>query len=151
MSKPTALRTMAEFKAIGIVDKEEAVVENKSVMQIVLKSKFKWFLSKDFEILKEGFTPTDNKVFLKDDVGKKASDEDRKEKYPLSHTYFSLFNDDQVGSFWRIVDDLEREQCTHFSLTTEIDKNAISGQELKNSLVSSNKFSIGDAVQIIEA
>jgi hypothetical protein len=40
VSATTALRTMAEFKAIGIVDREEAVVESKSVMQIDLRPEF---------------------------------------------------------------------------------------------------------------
>jgi hypothetical protein len=150
VSATTALRTMAEFKAIGIVDREEAVVESKSVMQIDLRPEFKWFLSKDFERLKEGFTPTDKKEFLKHDVGKKSSDEVGKEKFPLTHTNFSFFDDDQLETFWCIVDELEQEQYSHLSSTMEVDKKTIGGQELKNHLVSSKKFFIGDAVRIIE-
>jgi hypothetical protein len=57
---PTALRTMTEFKALGLVDMKEAEGNRK----IVLKSEFEWFVSEDFDKLREGFEPTDNSAYL---------------------------------------------------------------------------------------
>jgi hypothetical protein len=47
-SKPTALRTMTELRAVGLVDITEGLE-----YRIDLKSKFEWFLSRDFATLKE--------------------------------------------------------------------------------------------------
>ena len=56
ISKPTAKRTMAEFKGLGIVDLIEGENEN-SEKKIQLKSRFSWFLSSEFKALREDFTP----------------------------------------------------------------------------------------------
>ena len=60
--------------------------------------------------------------------------------------------------FWRIYDELEQQQQTveqqscNSGLKSEVDRNnsTVSGQEIKNRLVSSNAFFAGDAFQIIE-
>jgi hypothetical protein len=51
---------MTEFKALGLVDMKEAEGNRK----IVLKSEFEWFVSEDFDKLREGFEPTDNSAYL---------------------------------------------------------------------------------------
>jgi hypothetical protein len=60
---PTALRTMTEFKALGLVDMIEIAEEDKN-KKIILKPEFEWFISEDFVKLREGFEPTDNSVYL---------------------------------------------------------------------------------------
>jgi hypothetical protein len=65
MSKPTALRTMAEFKAIGLVDKRYQTTTTDS-MEIVLRQQFEWFLSEEFHKLKEDFTPTDYSEYMEE-------------------------------------------------------------------------------------
>src|SRR5205823_554343 len=76
ISKPTALRTMAEFKAIGLVDKEHEVSPlgggGNGNMQITLKDEFNWFLSEEFQKLREGFKPADNSEYLKEDGAKEV-------------------------------------------------------------------------------
>jgi hypothetical protein len=57
---PTALRTMTEFKALGLVD----MIEDEGNKKIILKSEFEWFVSEDFAKLREGFEPTDNSEYL---------------------------------------------------------------------------------------
>jgi predicted transcriptional regulator len=53
-TKPTALRTMTELKATGLVDmKEEAGGYHNLESEITLKDKFNWFLSDTFEQLRE--------------------------------------------------------------------------------------------------
>jgi hypothetical protein len=60
---PTALRTMTEFKALGLVDMIE-VEEEGGNKKIILKPEFEWFVSEDFVKLREGFEPTDNSQYL---------------------------------------------------------------------------------------
>jgi hypothetical protein len=159
MSKPTALRTMAEFKAIGLVDNiEETIINGNVVLQIILKPEFAWFLSEEFQKLREEFVPMDNKSYLKEGNSKSGSEDGGcKEKF-LPYTC-----NIQEEFFWKIYDKLEEEEeeqqqksSNHDATTTttttmmEIDKNTVSGTELKKRLVSSNKFSVADAVLIIE-
>jgi predicted transcriptional regulator len=65
-SKPTALRTMTELKATGLVEMSETRTNDGYNMThtIKLKQEFDWFLSDEFQELKEGKTS--------------------KEKYPMS-------------------------------------------------------------------
>ena len=80
ISKPTAKRTMVEFKGLGIVDLLECENEN-SEKTIQLKPKFSWFLSKEFQDLRDGFTPD---VEIDD---KKESPIVLQEKYPPNTLY----------------------------------------------------------------
>jgi len=48
VAKPTALRTMTELKATGLVDMNEGVGYHNSETEIVLSEKFKWFLTEEF-------------------------------------------------------------------------------------------------------
>jgi DNA-binding transcriptional regulator GbsR (MarR family) len=65
-SNPTAKRTMAEFKALGLVQMSRTNPEQtNSEMQIVLKDDFNWFLTEAFQKLREGYEPSDNREYLK--------------------------------------------------------------------------------------
>jgi hypothetical protein len=77
ISKPTAKRTMAEFKGLGIVDLIEGEYENSEKI-IHLKEKFSWFLGSEFKSLREDFTP-DFKNSSRQDLLDVL-----KEKYPFS-------------------------------------------------------------------
>ena len=69
VSRPTALRTMAELKAIKLVysyDFDEHQKGDHFVKHIKLKDKFDWFLSPKFKELCEGFVPVDNKQFMQE-------------------------------------------------------------------------------------
>ncbi len=52
-SNPTALRTMTELKATGLVDKHDDVGYHNLESEIVLKDKFSWFLEETFNKLRE--------------------------------------------------------------------------------------------------
>jgi hypothetical protein len=56
VTSPTALRTMTEFKAIGLVDSNK---NNGSshVNEINLKPEFNWFLTPEFRKLRDGYKP----------------------------------------------------------------------------------------------
>jgi len=157
VSRPTALRTMSEFRAIGLVDEQEIIVNGNKIKQITLDPKFAWFLSDEFEKLREEFTPTDNREYINDN---KKEDQGCKEKSPPTTTDFSTTEGDNKKEqiFWRIYDELEQQQQTveqqscNSGLKSEVDRNnsTVSGKEIKNRLVSSNAFFAGDAFQIIE-
>lgn len=53
---------MTEFKALGLVEMEEAQTGSEHVTEITLKPEFKWFLSSQFQKLREGYKPESNKV-----------------------------------------------------------------------------------------
>jgi hypothetical protein len=55
VSSPTAHRTMAEFKAIGLVDSDNA--GSSHVDEITLKPKFDWFLTAEFQELRDDYKP----------------------------------------------------------------------------------------------
>ena len=66
------------------------------------------------------------------------------------HTYLIPDNSavpDKVVAFWKIYDGLVNEQKGSY---TKIDKNTVSGQELKQRLVSSGLFYTSDAAMMIE-
>lgn len=64
-SNPTARRTMAEFKALGLVIMEQVKDGNNNpVMQIRLKSEFDYFLKEDFQQLRKGFELADYTEYL---------------------------------------------------------------------------------------
>jgi hypothetical protein len=179
ISRPTALRTMAEFKAIGLVDKEQEVspLGGSGNIQITLKDEFNWFLSEEFQKLRDGFKPTDNTEYLKEGGARsvvKVEQEGRKEKIPPTTTNISLStstdnvddynnnsNKEQAKekTFWQIYGDLEQkqqqqqqqqQQTSDPNITMDVDKNTLSGQEIKNRLISSGKFFAGDAFQMLE-
>ncbi len=76
----TAKRTMAEFKALGLVDLDELGNVGEPLLQIRLKSGFSWFFSDEFRQLKGDYMPGDFKEFLvkKKDKGDSQVDNDTK-------------------------------------------------------------------------
>jgi hypothetical protein len=82
VSKNTALRTMAEFRAIGLVTGDEEPEDSDYVKCIGLKEEFNWLLSQEFQTLSEGFEPIDYHSFM--DKKKQLIDE---EKIPLTTNF----------------------------------------------------------------
>jgi hypothetical protein len=72
VSRSTAFRLMIEFKAIGLGDIEETndveYTENNNpatIRILRLKKDFEWFLSPEFNWLRDGFNPTDNRDYIR--------------------------------------------------------------------------------------
>jgi len=63
-SPSTALRIMAELKAVELVDLKNTDTQTEE-REITLKSEFNWFLSEEFQELVEGFEGSDNSEFVK--------------------------------------------------------------------------------------
>ena len=153
VSKPTALRNMVELKAIGLVDYEEEKVPatagnppyNKKT--ITLREEFNWLLIWEFQKLREGFEPVDNREFM--DEGKQEKAEDPSKGKGTTYTSDNIFSLEQVSTFWRIFGDLEDDE-EHSNPGMEMEKTTISGEKLQAVLVSSGKFIQSDAAIIIE-
>jgi len=64
ISPPTARRTMTELDVLGIVNILEPDGELYTEKRIVLKPEFNWFLTPEFNELREEFVPMDNKEEL---------------------------------------------------------------------------------------
>jgi len=64
VARKTALRTMKELWAVGLIDMKDdtSIVYTK---RIILKEEFQWLLNEDFQKLLEGFEPVDNRAFMK--------------------------------------------------------------------------------------
>jgi hypothetical protein len=120
VARPTALRTMAEFRAIGLVSMDET---NEGVgrpsKRIVLNPRFNWFLS--------------------DELIKKI----------IPHTPINFNgNDTQLDQFWQTYDELQEEEATYNY--TEIDKSTVSGKKLEERLISTGQLYNGDAARMIK-
>ena len=142
VSRPTALRTMAELKAIKLVDSYDFDEHQKGdhfVRHIKLKDKFAWFLSAEFKELCEDFVPVDNKEFMQS----KSTNKEKNTPYEKP-----ILTQDQLHTFWSVFKEMEDEQ-SQISVT-EIDKDTISGELLKQKLVMTGQFHEKDALRIIE-
>ena len=72
VTSPTALRTMIEFKAIGLVDSKE--IGSSHVNEISLKPEFNWFLTEEFQKLRDGYRPEKYTKTEKNDTSDKYVD-----------------------------------------------------------------------------
>jgi predicted transcriptional regulator len=88
VSEPTARRTMTELKALRLVDAEKKDHPGKDgitrfTLVMTLKKEFEWFLSKDFNELRDGFKPVEDESGSNSNSnGNKSSDEAMKEISP---------------------------------------------------------------------
>jgi DNA-binding transcriptional ArsR family regulator len=74
ISQPTALRTMTELKALGLVHMTNG--DSNTPAKITLDSQFNWVFDKQFLELRNGFIPSDNCEYMK---------KERKEKLPSNN------------------------------------------------------------------
>ncbi|MGC1928733.1 MAG: hypothetical protein WA667_07135 [Candidatus Nitrosopolaris sp.] len=152
------MKTMAEISAVGLVDEDKIMVGPNGEKRVTLKHEFNWFLSPEFAELSKDFKPVDDSKYLKDknmDQCKEKSpphtscenDDTSKENVPptITNSLTSKSND-----FWRIYDEVEREQASNPGSTMDVDKNTVGGEDLRSRLLSSNRFYQSDAAMIIQ-
>src|SRR5947208_2565642 len=121
MSKSTILKTMTELAALEVVDLEdEVIVEFNPTKQITLKPDFGWLLTGEFTKLREGFIPVDNSKYI-----------DEEERRPSF---------DKESIFWQRFTELEKQSVD----------GVVQSKKLKDSLVASTVFFVGDALSMIE-
>ena len=75
ISAPTAIRTMTELKATGLVSVKKKEYDTDE-MEIELKEQFNWFLSEESRTFREKFVPTDYSKYLKPKPNKEQEQED---------------------------------------------------------------------------
>jgi hypothetical protein len=126
ISKSTALKTMTELEALKVVDKQNVKIACNDTPEIRLRPEFNWLLSDEFIKLKEGFSPIDTSEY-------NWIDDSNDDGY---HYYTTA---ERLVIFMRRFEKLERESVN----------GTVSGQKLKEELISSNKFFVGDAVEIL--
>jgi hypothetical protein len=63
LSQPTALRTMTELKALGLVEMTNG--NSNTPAKITLDPQFDWVFDKQFVELRNGFIPSDNSEYMK--------------------------------------------------------------------------------------
>jgi len=171
MSKPTALKTMIEFKAIGLVeisDSEEIGANNLPLRRISLRPEFDWFLTDEFERLREGFVPTDHRDYMKKSmmIGEETEEvEEETRKGNGTHTHDNLNFENGNGNghgngrhdrikkeelSWPLYQELEKHELEDSANHMQADKNTVSRKKLHSALVASGHFSAGEATQTIE-
>jgi hypothetical protein len=174
MSKPTALKTMIEFKAIGLVEigeSEEKGDNNFPLRQISLRPEFDWFLTDEFERLREGFVPIDHRDYMRKSMieqgGKRDTETEevqgddkrtRKGNWTHTHSNFNLENGNGNGHnkikeeefSWPLYEELEKQELKDGSNHMQVDKNTVSRNKLHSALMVSGHHSEGQANQIID-
>jgi hypothetical protein len=131
VARKTALRTMAEFKAIGLVDIEEETKHEgagRPQKRMVLNPRFDWFLSDELITKIIPHTPINS-------IPGAVSDSELSEEST------------QKEIFWQVYDELQREE--ELSNYSEIDKVTVSGKKLEERLISTGEFYNGDAARMI--
>ena len=136
VSRPTAGRTMTELNAVGLVEEYERKeqTDTQFTKHIRLRDDFGWFLSEDFQKLREGLVP----------IGYKKANKEKIPPYTHNNTDPSS---DQIDTFWSTFLSIEKEQE---SLPSEIDRDTVSGEVLRRRLVEIGKFEINDAAMMVE-
>jgi DNA-binding transcriptional ArsR family regulator len=134
VSKPTAGRTMAELKVIGLVEEYEhkEPSDTQFTKHIRLKDGFKWFLLEDFKKLRDGFVP----------IGYKKANKEKIPPYTLKDPM-----PDQIDTFWSTFLSIEREQE---NLPSQIDRDTVSGDGLRRRLNETGKFQGDDAIMVVD-
>jgi DNA-binding transcriptional ArsR family regulator len=130
ISKPTALRTMAELKAIGLVDIEEEGQQHPPSKQIVLRPKFGWLLEDDLVVVKKNSPHTTTNISAQENEGNGLA---KKEEM-----------------FWQVYDSLELEEQQEPSNFGQSDKDTVSGKKLQERLMATGEFHNGQAALIVE-
>jgi len=142
ISSQTARRKMTEFKSIGLVDEEYSGSSHE--LSIKLKPEFNWFLSEEFNQIREGFEPADYHKHLKEDVASEMADQ---QSPSLSNnSYGSAY--ERLVLFNTVFDELARE--SEASALMDVDKGTVGRDELQKRLVLTGKFTVKEALTIID-
>jgi polyhydroxyalkanoate synthesis regulator phasin/predicted transcriptional regulator len=125
VARKTALRTMTEFKAIGLVTIEEADtgIRGRPTMLMVLKPEFKWILSDDLITKKIPHTPH---IFEGNGKGK-----------------------GEIVA-WPIYVEMEQSELENPSNLSQSDKNTVNRQRFHDRLMKKGQLSHEEAEKIIE-
>ena len=116
---------------------------------IRLKKEFEWLLSEEFERLREGFVPVDNREFMHDPRRKGSDKDDKKANKEKITPYTRDISNDQYNEFIAITNEMVMDQAEDNSIM-DIDKHTIGGETLRARLVASGKFNMDEATETIQ-
>ena len=138
VSRPTAGRTMTELDAVGLVEKYERKEQGDTqfTKHIRLKDEYNWFLSDEFKKLREDFKP----------LGYKKANKEKIPPYTYNQGVTNL-SQQQKETFWSTLLSIEKEQE---DLPSDIDRDTVSGEVLRQRLVNTGTFQYNDATMLIE-
>lgn len=106
ISKPTALRTMTELTILGLVAKKEDSDE----FEITLKDEFNWFLSEEFQKLRDGFIPQDHSEHLrKEKLPPSEQENSADEEIKNNEYHLSQYDNTEVKENLSNIEDKEKE------------------------------------------
>ena len=143
VSPHTAHRVMTELYALDLVDRQKEGLFDNSKMTIELKNAFRWCLGRAFLQLRLGFClariSSNNTSFDKRSSNQGANVESDSTKHEEKGTPHP-----NILFFWETYDLLEKQKQTQGPDGT------VSESALKQDLISSGKFTAGEAAQIIK-
>ena len=173
ISQPTALRTMTELKALGLVDMIDG--DSNTPAKITLDPRFNWVFDKQFLELRNGFVPSDNSEYMQKKRKEKlppattiSSDQQHKEKISsITDDNLSLPNNNNGEDVndnssegveskkleIKFVPDYEAGEPIFWRVFEELStegKGFVNYDKLQERLISTGKFYAGDAVLMIE-
>src|SRR5215204_6355562 len=135
VARKTALRTMSELKAIGLVEMEDFREEgqNNYSKRIILNPRFNWFLS----------DPMITKIIPHTRINSNPEvDQDSIEERSTVDVH--------ENTFWQVYNELQQEEELSNDNYLDIDKTTISGKKLEERLISTGEFYNGDAIRMIK-
>jgi hypothetical protein len=137
VARKTALRTMSELKAIGLVEmgdfREEG--QNNYSKRIILNPRFNWFLSH----------PMITKIIPHTRINSNP----KVNRDPFKEGYHNPIGA-QENTFWQVYDELQQEEGLSNDNYSDVDKTTISGKKLEERLISTGEFYNGDAIRMIK-
>jgi hypothetical protein len=137
VARKTALRTMSELKAIGLVEMEDFREEgqNNYSKRIILNPRFNWFLS----------DPMITKIIPHTRINSNP----KVNRDPFKEGYHNPIGA-QENTFWQVYDELQQEEGLSNDNYSDVDKTTISGKKLEERLISTGEFYNGDAIRMIK-
>ena len=151
ISPKTARRKMVEFRVIGLVDDEYSGSSHE--LYIKIKPEFEWFLSEEFDEIREGFEPADYRKYLKEDNNNNitSSSEMAEQETPTFNANATAQAEtEKIAAFDIIFDQLARE--SESSAKMEADKGTVGRDDLQKRLVASGSglFNLAQALTMID-
>jgi hypothetical protein len=114
-----------------------------------LKKEFDWLLTEEFQKLRDGFEPVDNRAFMNKGIHEQVNDPHNEPRSP--HAKNNPFSLEQVLTFQQIFGELEEiERNSNPGPGMEVDKTTVPGENLRDMLVASGKFTTSDVAIIVE-
>ena len=143
ISHHTVHKTMTELVLLGLVDGDKEGEFDNSEKVITLKKQFRWCLGSRFRQLREGFSPARKSSKRASSVKRSSNRGDNVDKDFTKLEEKSGFD---IDVFWKTYDNLENQKQTE----GPPEEGTVSESAFKHALISSGKFTAGEATQLVK-